>query len=87
MSKKEIIIIKVIPASKINEVIGWEGDVLKIRLKAIAEGGRANDALIAFLAEVFKLQKRQISILSGFTSRVKRIALINTEIDKASLFR
>jgi uncharacterized protein YggU (UPF0235/DUF167 family) len=40
--------------------------------------GAANDALIAFLAELFHLPKRDITLVSGHTSRDKRIAIAGT---------
>ena len=65
--------IKVTPKASKNELVGWEGDRLKIRLKAVPEKGEANDVLIAFLAEEFKWPKSKIFIVSGKTSRLKRL--------------
>jgi uncharacterized protein (TIGR00251 family) len=48
---------------------------LRIRLKAIPEKGKANEALIAFLSEILQVPKSHIQITSGHTSRLKRVAI------------
>jgi uncharacterized protein len=48
---------------------------LTVRLAAAPVDGAANDALVDFLAETFGLSRRDVTILSGLSSRDKRIAL------------
>ena len=57
------------------------GERIKIPLAAPASEGRANEALIEFLAEEFCVAKRDIRILSGMKSRDKRVVIegITTE--------
>lgn len=71
--------IKVTPNASKNEIIGWEGDLLRVRIKGVPEKGRVNEELIAFLAKELKVAKSQITILSGHTSRLKRIQIEGTE--------
>lgn len=59
------------PGAKKNEIVGRHGDAVKIRLKAPPVDGRANDALIKFLAEKLDIPRSAISIKSGHTSRQK----------------
>ncbi len=66
--------IHVIPNAK-KEKLAEEGDGLKIHLRAPAVDGRANEALIEFLAERYKTKKRNIKILSGEKSRNKIVAI------------
>lgn len=61
-------------ASK-NEIVGWENGFLKIKIKAVAEKGKANLALIAFLAEMLHLPKSQIQIIKGHKSNKKTLLL------------
>jgi uncharacterized protein (TIGR00251 family) len=61
------------PGAKRSEVVGMHGERIKIRLAAPAQDGRANAALIAFLAEELGVPKRNVSIESGLTSRQKRV--------------
>jgi len=74
MSHK-ILLVKVVPNSKTTEIVGYEGDVLKIRIAAPPDKGKANDELIAFLAKEYKISKSQITILQGHTSRLKRVSI------------
>lgn len=70
-----IIVVKVIPKCSRNEIVGWENDELKVRLMAVPEKGAANSALIAFLANKCGVSKSQVRLLSGETSRHKRLAI------------
>jgi uncharacterized protein YggU (UPF0235/DUF167 family) len=49
--------------------------VLKLRVRAIAEGGEANRAVVILLAKSLDLPQRRIRVLSGATSRLKQIAI------------
>jgi hypothetical protein len=69
------LVVKVVPKSNKTEVIGWENDALKIRLRAVPEKGEANTALIAFLAKFLNLAKSQITLTHGETSRLKRFSI------------
>jgi uncharacterized protein len=63
------------PGARKTEVAGMHGARIKIRLAAPATEGRANEALIEFLAEKFGVAKRDIRILSGMKSRDKRVLI------------
>lgn len=64
--------IKVIPKAKKNEIKGE-----KVYLKAPPVEGKANEALIAFLAEHFGVKKKQITIIKGEKSRNKVIGIVD----------
>ena len=60
----------------------WNNTHLKIALSAPPVDGKANEALIDFLADFFHLRKSAIQFLSGDTSRIKRLSLtFSTESD------
>lgn len=63
--------VKVVPRASKNQIVGMEGDALKIRLNAPPVEGRANEALIAFLAEKLGLPRANIEIIVGETARRK----------------
>jgi uncharacterized protein (TIGR00251 family) len=67
--------VRVQPRASKDEVTGEMGGALKVRLRAPAMEGRANEALVEFLAEVLKTSRSAVSILSGERSRVKRIEI------------
>ena len=49
--------------------------VLKVRVRAIAEGGEANRAVTELFAKVLGVPKARVRILSGVTSRLKQMAV------------
>ncbi len=49
--------------------------VVKVRVRAIAEGGEANRAVTELLAKALGVSKRDVRVLSGTTSRLKQIAV------------
>lgn len=49
--------------------------VLKVRVRAIADGGEANRAVLVLLAKSLGLPKASVSLLSGATSRLKQVAI------------
>lgn len=59
------------PGAKKTEVAGVHGDALKIRLAAPPVDGKANAALIAFVADRIGVAKSAVSLKSGQTSRRK----------------
>ena len=64
------------PGAKHTEVVGIHGDALKIRLAAPPVDGKANAALIAFVADRLGLAKSAVSLKSGQTSRRKALEVI-----------
>ncbi len=66
--------VKVIPAARRN-AIRQEGGCYKIYLTAPAVDGKANEALIRFLAEHYQVRKNQIEIIKGLKSRHKVIII------------
>ncbi|MGB3445524.1 MAG: DUF167 domain-containing protein [Xanthobacteraceae bacterium] len=49
--------------------------VVKVRVRAIAEGGEANRAVTELLAKALGVPKRSVRLLAGATSRVKQVAI------------
>jgi uncharacterized protein (TIGR00251 family) len=75
------------PGAKRSEVVGLHGDALKIRVAAPALEDRANEALIAFLAERFDVPKKNVTLLSGHKSREKRFAIVGATLDPGVALR
>ena len=74
-----IVTVRLIPGASRNEVIGTEkfGEnvVLKVKVTAIPEGGKANAALCLLLAKFFKLPKSSFEVISGVKSRTKSVLI------------
>lgn len=71
------------PRAAANELVGLQGDALKLRLTTPPVDGKANKAVIAYLAKFFHLPKSSLSIKSGQQSRSKTVAI--TGADAAQL--
>jgi uncharacterized protein (TIGR00251 family) len=67
--------IKAIPNAPRNEVIGWLGDALKVKVHAPPVEGRANAALCEFLAGALQLPRRAVTVVRGDTSRQKTVRI------------
>lgn len=74
--------VKVIPRAKRNEIAGAEGDAVKVRLNAPPVQGRANEALLKYLAGGLQVPRAQIEIVRGETSRHKVVRVRGVPLDK-----
>jgi uncharacterized protein (TIGR00251 family) len=74
--------VRVQPRASKTEVAGEYGSAIKIRLQAPPVDGRANEALIAFLAETLGIAARAVEIVSGHTGRTKRIAIEGLTVEQ-----
>src|ERR1700724_2507082 len=73
--------IKVHPRARKNAITGTAGDALKLSLTAPPVDGKANQAVIEFFADIFKIPRSSVTIASGETSRLKVICI--SGVDKA----
>jgi hypothetical protein len=67
--------LKVIPNAPRNEVAGWLGEALKVKIQAPALDGRANAALTEFLADELGLPRRAIILVRGEKSHHKVVRI------------
>jgi uncharacterized protein (TIGR00251 family) len=70
-----VLTLHVQPGASRTGYAGLHGDAHKIRLAAPAVDGRANEALIAFLADAFGVPKRDVTIASGASARRKIVRI------------
>lgn len=71
-----ILPVRVHPGARKNEITGVHDGALKISLTAPPTDGRANEALIAFLAKFLKVQRARITLVTGVTGRSKTLCVI-----------
>ena len=74
------------PGAKKTEFAGLHGDALKIRLAAPPVDGKANEALIKFVAEALGLPKSAVNLKSGQTSRHKVLEVSGATSDAVASF-
>lgn len=65
--------IKVTPFASKNEIVRWEEDRLVVKIQGVPEKGKVNENLIDFLAKTLGIPKSRIEIISGKTSRIKKL--------------
>jgi hypothetical protein len=70
-----ILQLRIQPRASRDEFAGIIGDRLKVRLTAPPLEGRANDHLIAFLAQAFDVPQRQVHLEQGAAGRHKRLRI------------
>jgi uncharacterized protein (TIGR00251 family) len=68
-----ILQVKVKPNARENRLTESKDGVWVASIKALPVDGKANDALIELVATHFKVKRRQVSIATGSTSRLKRL--------------
>ena len=73
------------PGAKQTAIAGLHGDALKIRLAAPPIEGRANEALLRFIADVFDVPLRSVVLKHGEQSRHKRVEVIGSKVNPTSL--
>ena len=67
--------VRIHPGARKNAITGIHDAALKISLTAPPIEGRANQALIAFLADQLRIPKSRITLLTGTTSRSKTLRI------------
>jgi len=67
--------VRIQPRASKNSVMGMEDGSFKIRLTAPPVDGAANEALVEFLSEILSVSKSSVEIISGHTSREKRVKI------------
>ena len=75
--------IQATPGAGRSAVTGRHGDALKVRVAAPPVDGRANTALVEFLATEFGLKPADVTLVSGATSRSKRFKLVGLDLEAA----
>ncbi|HHT9131442.1 MAG TPA: DUF167 domain-containing protein [Candidatus Tripitaka californicus] len=63
------------PGARKDAIVGERADSLKVRITAPPEKGKANEAIVRLLAEKLGLKKSAIRVISGETSRDKRVLI------------
>lgn len=79
--------VRLTPKAAVDRIDGWGGDdkgraFLKVRVRAAPIEGRANEALIVFLAKALDMPKSRLSLVAGDTARLKQVEIEGiSEID------
>jgi uncharacterized protein (TIGR00251 family) len=80
-----VLTLHVQPGAKRSEIAGLHGEALKIRLAAPPIEGRANEALLRFISELFGVPQRNVELLRGAQSRHKMVKISGSAVRPESL--
>jgi uncharacterized protein (TIGR00251 family) len=72
------------PGARTSEVVGRHGDALKLRVAAPPEDGKANRAVVALVAQTLGVGAGDVELVSGASSRRKRIKVTGLSLDVVS---
>ncbi|MDR0785491.1 MAG: DUF167 domain-containing protein [Treponema sp.] len=67
--------VKAVPGSSRTDIVGVEGDRLRVKIASAPENGKANMELCVFLAKRLGCAKKHVVLKYGGTSRLKTVAL------------
>ena len=73
-----LLAVSVVPGAKRTELVGLHDNALRIRLAAPPIEGRANEALIAWLAAELSLPRRAVTLERGTSARHKQLRVSAT---------
>lgn len=76
-----VFVAKVVPGSSRTTISGMLDGMLKIKISAAPERGKANQSLVEFLAKRLGVKKNAVSIVSGKTSVVKSIQVLGVSAE------
>jgi hypothetical protein len=77
--------VKLLPRASMNKIAGFEGDILKVKVKSAPVDGLANKSLILLLSKRLRVAKERIEIISGRKSRLKTVRVHGIEKNDLSL--
>ena len=76
--------VKVLPGSSRTAVCGLLDEMVKIKVSAAPEKGKANKCLLDFLAKQLGVKKGAVNIISGKTSTVKSVRVMGISVEQLS---
>jgi uncharacterized protein (TIGR00251 family) len=76
--------VRVSPGASRSRILGEHAGALKLAVAAAPEKGKANKAVIDFLAEALGVRKADVTVVAGETSRDKRIRVTGLDAGRVS---
>lgn len=88
MGKSDVFFSTIIkPNAKETKILGWHDGYVKISIQSAPINGKANKTLIELLSIQFNVAKKQVEILHGESSRIKRVCIHNTKKELADVIK
>jgi uncharacterized protein (TIGR00251 family) len=67
--------VRVTPGARNDSVVGWRDGVLRVRVRARPERGKANEAVCTLLARALRVPPRSVSVVRGAGAREKVVRI------------
>jgi uncharacterized protein len=77
-----LLAVRVQPRAGHDQVVGWQGGALRVRVAAAPVGGEANHAVIALLAAAFAVPRSAVELVRGATGRDKLFRVAGYSVDE-----
>ena len=77
-----VFVVRVTPRAGRDEVVGWQGETLRVRLRAPPVEGQANEALRRLLADRLGVAPSSIELITGAAGRTKRLRVAGMSLDE-----
>ncbi|MFM9960405.1 MAG: DUF167 domain-containing protein [Planctomycetaceae bacterium] len=77
-----IVPVKAQPGARRNGLAGDHAGALKVQVTQAPEDGKATEAVLDLLADVLQVRRSQVKLLSGATSRQKRILVTGLSLEE-----
>lgn len=78
---KALIRLRVVPNARRSKVVGEYGEAIKLKIAAPAVEGKANEALLQFVASHLGVPRRAVELISGEKSRDKTVEVDGLDLD------
>jgi uncharacterized protein (TIGR00251 family) len=72
------------PGARTTALAGQHGEAIKVRLAALPVDGRANEALLAFVAQSAGVARRDVALVRGASSRQKVVLVTGLTVARAT---
>lgn len=82
MPDSAVFVVRVTPRAGRDEVVGWRGEELRVRLRAPPVEGQANEALRRLLASKLDIAPSSIELITGATGRTKRLRVNGLSLEE-----
>ncbi len=72
--------VKARPGARADRIRGEEAGLLLVDIAAVAEDGKATEHLLRYLAGLFGVRRRDVTLLAGEHARWKRVRIVGGKL-------
>ena len=68
-----LLFVRVVPGASSAQIVGYQGDELKVRVCSPPVDGRANEEVVRVIASALEIRSREIELVAGHSARSKQL--------------